>query len=248
MSPRSVIVTGAASGIGRAIAERLVDDGLSVLGRRPRARRRRARRAVRGGPDHPRGQPRRRRCGARALRAPRRDRPQRRLPARRAGSRVPRGPLGRAAGDPAHEPVPAGQVRAGRRWSAAATGASSSSPRSTGWWPRRSRPATWRPSTASSGSVKTLALEGADNGITATAVCPALRPHAAGREADRRSGAGPRAAGGARARGGDPRAARGQAADRARRGRRAWCASCSGPDGRAFTGAPVTMDLGWTAR
>jgi hypothetical protein len=21
-----------------------------------------------------------------------------------------------------------------------------------------------------------------------------------------------------------------------------------GPDGRAFTGAPVTMDLGWTAR
>ena len=108
---RSVIVTGAASGIGRAIAERLVDDGLHVLAVDLEPDRRHARRAVRGGPHDPRGQPRRRRCGARALRPPRRHRPERRLPARRAGGRVPRGPLGRAAGHPAHEPVPAGQVR-----------------------------------------------------------------------------------------------------------------------------------------
>ena len=73
--------------------------------------RRRAGRAVRGGPDDPRGQPRRRRGGARALRRARRDRRQRRLPARRPGRRVRRGPLGRAARDPAHEPVPARQVR-----------------------------------------------------------------------------------------------------------------------------------------
>ena len=37
------------------------------------------------------------------------------------------------------------------------------------------------------GLVKTLALEGAEQGITATAVCPALRAHAARRGPDRRA-------------------------------------------------------------
>ncbi len=70
------------------------------------------------------------------------------------------------------------------------------------------------------GLVKTLALEGADKGITATAAVPGLRAHPARREADRRSGARARPAGGARARGRHPPTARGQAADRAGRGGR----------------------------
>ena len=42
------------------------------------------------------------------------------------------------------------------------------------WWPRRSRPGTRPRSTGALGLVKTLALEGAEQGITATAVCPAF--------------------------------------------------------------------------
>jgi len=97
------------------------------------------------------------------------------------------------------------------------------------------------------GLVKTLALEGADKGITATALCPGfvrtplvekqigdqarahglpeervledviLQPHAVKRLIEPAEVAG-------------------------------VVAFLLGPDGRAFTGAPVTMDLGWTAR
>jgi 3-hydroxybutyrate dehydrogenase len=97
------------------------------------------------------------------------------------------------------------------------------------------------------GLVKTLALEGADKGITTTAVCPAfvrtplvekqiadqarahglpedrvleeviLQPHAVKRLIEPAEVAG-------------------------------VVAFLLGPDGRAFTGTPVTMDLGWTAR
>jgi 3-hydroxybutyrate dehydrogenase len=97
------------------------------------------------------------------------------------------------------------------------------------------------------GLVKTLALEGAGQGITATALCPGfvrtplveaqiadqarahgvpeervledviLAPHAVKRLIEPDEVAG-------------------------------VVAFLLGPDGRAFTGAPVTMDLGWTAR
>jgi 3-hydroxybutyrate dehydrogenase len=97
------------------------------------------------------------------------------------------------------------------------------------------------------GLVRTLALEGAEDGITATAVCPGyvrtplveaqipdqaaqhgvseeealeqviLAPHAVKRLIEPEEVA-------------------------------ATVAFLAGPDGRAFTGAPVTMDLGWTAR
>jgi 3-hydroxybutyrate dehydrogenase len=97
------------------------------------------------------------------------------------------------------------------------------------------------------GLVKTLALEGADVGICATAVCPAfvrtplmerqipdqakahdmseervleeviLQPHAVKRLIEPEEVA-------------------------------ATVAFLAGPDGAAFTGAPVTMDLGWSAR
>jgi 3-hydroxybutyrate dehydrogenase len=97
------------------------------------------------------------------------------------------------------------------------------------------------------GLVKTLALEGADKGITATALCPGfvrtplvekqigdqalahglpeervledviLAPHAVKRLIEPAEVAG-------------------------------VVSFLLGPDGRAFTGAPVAMDLGWTAR
>ena len=86
------------------------------------------------------------------------------------------------------------------------------------------------------GLVKTLALEGAELGITATAVCPGyvrtpiveaqlaerseedlLAPHAVKRLLDPAEVA-------------------------------AAAAFLLGPDGRSVTGAPLVMDLGWTAR
>jgi 3-hydroxybutyrate dehydrogenase len=97
------------------------------------------------------------------------------------------------------------------------------------------------------GLVKTLALEGADQGITATAVCPAFvrTPLVEAQIADQ-----------ARAHGVDedrvledvilaPHAVKrliepAEVAD--------VVSFLLGPGGRAFTGAPVTMDLGWTAR
>jgi 3-hydroxybutyrate dehydrogenase len=97
------------------------------------------------------------------------------------------------------------------------------------------------------GLVKTLALEGADRGITATAVCPAFvrTPLVEGQIADQAK-------------------AHGLAEDRVieevivaphavkrliEPEEVAGVVSfLLGPEGRAFSGAPVTMDLGWTAR
>jgi 3-hydroxybutyrate dehydrogenase len=97
------------------------------------------------------------------------------------------------------------------------------------------------------GLVKTLALEGAEHGITATAVCPGFvrTPLVEAQIADQ-----------AKAHGMPeervledvivaPHAVKrliepSEVAD--------VVAFLLGPSGRAFTGAPVTMDLGWTAR
>ncbi|HWF51411.1 MAG TPA: SDR family oxidoreductase [Solirubrobacteraceae bacterium] len=97
------------------------------------------------------------------------------------------------------------------------------------------------------GLVKTLALEGAEHGISATAVCPAYvrTPLVEGQI-------------------GDQAAAHGMSEDRVLEEvilaphavKRliepdevaATVAFLLGPDGRAFTGAPVVMDQGWTAR
>ena len=77
---------------------------------------------------------------------------------------------------------------------AAVPGATSPSPPCTVSSPRRSRPPTCRPSTALLGLVKTLALEGAEDGHHRQRGVPRLRAHAAGREADRRAGRGARPA------------------------------------------------------
>ena len=97
------------------------------------------------------------------------------------------------------------------------------------------------------GLVKTLALEGAPHGISATAVCPAYvrTPLVEGQIADQAK-------------------AHGLTEDRVleevilapQAVKRliepdevaATVAFLLGPDGRAFTGAPVTMDQGWSAR
>jgi 3-hydroxybutyrate dehydrogenase len=97
------------------------------------------------------------------------------------------------------------------------------------------------------GLIKTLALEGAEHGITATAVCPGYvrTPLVEKQIADQ-----------ARAHGMDedrvleevilaPHAVKEliEPAEVAE-----VVAFLAGPGGRSFTGAPVTMDMGWTAR
>ena len=97
------------------------------------------------------------------------------------------------------------------------------------------------------GLVKTLALEGAEHGITATAVCPGYvrTPLVEGQIPDqaKRHGISEEEALGdvilaphAVKRLIEPE----EVAD--------VIAFLAGPRGAAFTGAPVTMDLGWTAR
>ena len=197
-------------------------------------------------PDHPGGQPRRRRRGARALRPARRGHPQRRLPARLADRRVPRGPLGRA--DRVLLTSPFLLARYGwEQLARAATAATSRSRRSTGSSASPFKAGYVAAKHGVLGLVKSLALEGADHGIVASAESR-LRAHAARRET--RSPTRPRRHGMSEDRGareGHPRPARGQAADRAGRGGRCRRVPARPRGARAFTGAPVTMDLGWSA-
>jgi 3-hydroxybutyrate dehydrogenase len=97
------------------------------------------------------------------------------------------------------------------------------------------------------GLVRTLALEGADVGICATAVCPGFvrTPLLEGQVADQ-----------AKAHGVDPERVLEDVILEPHAVKRllepeeiaATVAFLAGPSGRAFTGVPVTMDLGWTAR
>jgi len=97
------------------------------------------------------------------------------------------------------------------------------------------------------GLVKTLALEGAEHGISATAVCPAYvrTPLVESQIADQ-----------ARAHGLPPERVLEDVILAPQAVKRliepdevaATVAFLLGPDGRAFTGAPVIMDQGWSAR
>jgi 3-hydroxybutyrate dehydrogenase len=97
------------------------------------------------------------------------------------------------------------------------------------------------------GLVKTLALEGAAEGISATAVCPGYvrTPLVEAQIADQ-----------ARAHGMPEERVLKEVILAPHAVKRliepqevaAVVAFLLGPDGRAFTGAPVTMDQGWTAR
>jgi 3-hydroxybutyrate dehydrogenase len=97
------------------------------------------------------------------------------------------------------------------------------------------------------GLVKTLALEGAEHGISATAVCPAYvrTPLVESQIADQA-----RAHGLPADRVLDEVILAPQAVKRLIEPEEvaATVAFLLGPDGRAFTGAPVIMDQGWTAR
>ena len=240
---RAAIVTGAASGIGRAIAARLA----------PTARRAGGGPEADDGPGTPFAADLTTREGNRAAvdaaleRFGRID-----AVVANAGfqhvapvARVPRGPLGRADRAPAHQPVPARQVRLAGAGGAPATGASSPSRRRTGWPPRRSRPATCRQARRARPGQDARA-GGRGRRHPRHRGVPRLRAHPARRGPDRAAGPGARDARGARARRGDPGPARGQAPDRARRGRRGGRLP-AGPGGRAFR-ARRSMDLGWTAR
>ena len=167
-------------------------------------------------------------------------------PARRARRGVPRGSLGHDRRAAADEPVPAGQVRVavtgrvgpGRFIVVASVHALVASPYKAAYVSAKH---------GVLGLVKTLALEGAEAGITATAVCPGYvrTPLVEGQLPDQAKAHGISEERGARGR--HPRPARGQAPDRAGRGR-GVIAFLAGPSGAAFTGVPVTMDLGWSAR
>ena len=97
------------------------------------------------------------------------------------------------------------------------------------------------------GLVKTLALEGAEHGISATAVCPAYvrTPLVESQIADQ-----------AKAHGLPEQRVLEEVILAPQAGKRliepdevaATVAFLLGPDGRAFTGAPVIMDQGWSAR
>jgi 3-hydroxybutyrate dehydrogenase len=97
------------------------------------------------------------------------------------------------------------------------------------------------------GLVKVLALEGAEHGITATAVCPAFTrtPLVEAQIADQA-----RAHGLPQERVLEDVILAPHAVKRLLEPEEvaAVVAFLLGPDGRAFSGSPVTMDLGWTAR
>lgn len=97
------------------------------------------------------------------------------------------------------------------------------------------------------GLVRTLALEGAEAGVCATAVCPAFvrTPLVEGQIADQA-----RAHGMSEDRVLDEVILAPHAVKRLIESEEVaeTVAFLLGPGGRAFTGVPVTMDLGWTAR
>ena len=215
---RAVIVTGAASGIGRAIAERLEHDGMHVLAvdlePDPTAR------ACRTPPTSPRARataaPSRRRWSASA--ASTRSSPTPACSTSRPSRRSPRTSGTRIARAPAHEPVPARQARlAGaareRRRALHRDRLGARACRvavQVGLRVGQARRARARQDARAGGRRRRHRRRRR---------LPGLRAHAAGGAPDRRPGQGARAPRGARARGGHPRAARDQAADRARGGR-----------------------------
>ena len=243
------MVTGAASGIGRAIAERLERDGAQVL-------------AVDlepdpDGPGEPFAADLTTREGNRAAvdaaleRFGRLDAvvPNAGFQHVAPVARVPRGPLGRAARAPADEPVPARQVRLAARCARAATGrfvaiasahALVASPFKAGYVSAKH---------GVLGLVKTLALEGADARHHRR---PPSAPASCARRSSRRQIA-------------DQAKAHGMPEERVleevilaphavkrliepdevRRGGRL---PARRPAGARSPARPVTMDLGWTAR
>ena len=98
------------------------------------------------------------------------------------------------------------------------------------------------------GLVRTLALEGAEHGITATRGLPRLRPHAAGGGA--RSPTRPRRTASPRSEALEEVILAPHAVKRLIEPEEVAgvVAFLLGPRRAAFSGAPVTMDLGWTAR
>ena len=156
----------------------------------------------------------------------RRDRPERRLPARRAGRGVPGGAVGQAARGPAHEPVPAREVRLGgagreRRRAHLRDRLGSRARRLAVQGRVRVGKARRRRAREDARARRGAAGDPGDGGL------PGVRADAARRGADRRPGRRARPAARPRARGRDPRPARRQAADRARGGRRRRSRSCS---------------------
>jgi 3-hydroxybutyrate dehydrogenase len=97
------------------------------------------------------------------------------------------------------------------------------------------------------GLVKVLALEGADKGITATAICPAfVRTPLVEKQISDQA----KAHGISEYRVLDEVILQGHAVTRLLEPEEVAAAAAFllGPSGQAFTGAPLVMDLGWSAR